>query len=111
MASRQQNSSLPVMQVQSNNALANAIRLGTVETAVGVVAVVNPDGSGNSPDHPAPSDSFVTMYVTGQLSGRRPRAGLRDHADRRARSATTSRPIYTQGWMGQPASGFQRVPL
>jgi uncharacterized protein (TIGR03437 family) len=55
----------PLMQVQSNNVPANAIRLGTVETAIGVIAAVNPDGSGNSPDHPAPADSFITMYVTG----------------------------------------------
>jgi uncharacterized protein (TIGR03437 family) len=60
-----QNSSLPVMQVQSNNALANAIRLGTVETAIGVIAIVNPDGNSNSPDQPAASDSLVTIYVTG----------------------------------------------
>jgi uncharacterized protein (TIGR03437 family) len=54
-----------VMQVQTNNVPANAIRLGAVATAIGVVAIVNPDGSGNSPDHPAPSDSIITMYVTG----------------------------------------------
>jgi uncharacterized protein (TIGR03437 family) len=56
---------LPLMQVQSNMVLANAIRLGTVATAIGALAVVNPDGSGNSPDHPTPPNSIVTMYVTG----------------------------------------------
>ena len=60
------NNSLPsIMQVQNNNILANSIRLGIVETAVSIVAVVNPDGSVNSTDHPAAPDSIVTLYAAG----------------------------------------------
>lgn len=59
-----QNSS-PVMQVLSNNAKSNAIRLGATVSAVEVLAVANSSGSVNSAANPASPGSVVTVYAAG----------------------------------------------
>jgi uncharacterized protein (TIGR03437 family) len=54
-----------VMRIQSANGESTPLRLGVLDSAVGVLAVVNADGSVNSPAHPAPAGSVITVYAEG----------------------------------------------
>jgi uncharacterized protein (TIGR03437 family) len=53
-----------VMGVESVNGN-GTMRIGTLPSAVGVLAVVNADGSVNSPAHPAAPGSVFTVYAEG----------------------------------------------
>lgn len=53
------------MQLISSMGKANSVRLPYDYTAISVAAVVNPDGTLNSPQKPAAPGSIVTLFVTG----------------------------------------------
>jgi uncharacterized protein (TIGR03437 family) len=53
------------VQVTSNGAASNAVRLPVVNTAVEILAVVNADGALNSQSHPAAPGSIMTVYAAG----------------------------------------------
>jgi uncharacterized protein (TIGR03437 family) len=53
------------MQVQSNGAVSNSILMPSDIAAVEAFAIANGDGSVNTPDHPAPPGSMVTVYAAG----------------------------------------------
>jgi uncharacterized protein (TIGR03437 family) len=54
-----------VVQVESNGSQSNSIRVPVTPTAVQILGVVNDDGTPNSPDHPAQSQSTMTIYAAG----------------------------------------------
>jgi uncharacterized protein (TIGR03437 family) len=53
------------VQIASGNGVSNAIRAPLLKTAVEILAVVNQDGTTNSPGSPAASGDVVTLYAAG----------------------------------------------
>ena len=55
----------PVLTVTVDGQKSNQVRVGALASAPYIIEIVNPDGTINSADHPAPQGSVVTFYVTG----------------------------------------------